>query len=140
MPAPADGWPAGAMRTVPPTPEVIREKWASSLILAMHSFRLHDAYESPLPPTDFSSTRVEMQGKDDRVDTAPDNEVPSSRTFLDIEGAQWRVYEQAFSDYDRRSGMSLIFASEGAVRRVRDFPPDWIQLSNDELLALSWKS
>jgi hypothetical protein len=81
-----------------------------------------------------------MQGKDDRVDSSTDNETPSSRTFLDVEGTQWRVYEQAFGDYDRRSGMSLIFASEAAVRRVRDFPADWMQLSDDELLALSWKN
>jgi hypothetical protein len=81
-----------------------------------------------------------MQSKDDRVDFSADNETPSSRTFLDVEGTQWRVYEQAFGDYDRRSGMSLIFASEAAVRRVRDFPADWMQLSDDELLALSWKN
>jgi hypothetical protein len=81
-----------------------------------------------------------MQGKDDRVDSSTDNGIPSSRTFLDVEGTQWRVYEQAFGDYDRRSGMSLIFASEAAVRRVRDFPADWMQLSDDELLALSWKN
>jgi hypothetical protein len=81
-----------------------------------------------------------MQGKDDRVDSSTENEAAASRTFLDVEGTHWRVYEQAFGDYDRRSGMSLIFASEAAVRRVRDFPPDWAELSDEELLALSWKS
>jgi hypothetical protein len=81
-----------------------------------------------------------MQGKDDRVDSSADSEVLSARTFLDVEGTRWRVYEKAFGDYDRRSGMSLIFASEAAVRRVRDFPPEWMQLSDEELLALSWKS
>jgi hypothetical protein len=80
-----------------------------------------------------------MQDKDDRVDSSADRETPS-RTFVDIEGNRWRVYEQAFGDYDRRSGMSLIFASEAAVRRVRDFPAEWMQFTDDELLALSWKS
>jgi hypothetical protein len=75
-----------------------------------------------------------MQGKDDRVDS------PAARTFMDADGTRWRVYEQAFGDYDRRSGMSLIFASEAAVRRVRDFPSEWPQLTDEELLALSWKS
>ena len=35
--------------------------------------------------------------------------------------------------------MSLIFASDAAVRRVRDYPPDWFDLPDNELLALSWR-
>jgi hypothetical protein len=81
-----------------------------------------------------------MQGKDDRIDSTAESHAPMARMFLDSEGTRWRVYEQAFGDYDRRSGMSLIFASEAAVRRVRDFPADWMLLTDDELLALSWKS
>jgi hypothetical protein len=81
-----------------------------------------------------------MQGKDDRVDSSADIQAAPGRMFLDSEGTRWRVYEQAFGDYDRRSGMSLIFASEAAVRRVRDFPSDWMLLTDDELLALSWKN
>jgi len=81
-----------------------------------------------------------MQGKDDRIDSSADPQAASGRMFLDSEGTRWRVYEQAFGDYDRRSGMSLIFASESAVRRVRDFPSDWMLLTDDELLALSWKN
>lgn len=69
-----------------------------------------------------------------------EHEIPGERIFQDPDGARWRVYEQAFSDYDRRTGTSLIFASEAAVRRVRDFPPDWTTLSDVELLALSWKA
>jgi hypothetical protein len=57
---------------------------------------------------------------------------------MDAEGARWHVYEQAVSDYDRRRGSSLIFASEAAVRRVRLFPADWQSLSDEELLRLSW--
>ena len=81
-----------------------------------------------------------MQGKDNRVDSCADGGAPAARTFLDVEGTQWNVYEQAFGDYDRRNGTSLIFASDAAVRRVRDFPPDWMQLTDDELLAVSWNS
>jgi hypothetical protein len=62
------------------------------------------------------------------------------REFVDTEGARWRVYEQPVSDYDRRRGTSLIFASEAAVRRVRDFPADWKSLSDEELVRLSWKA
>jgi hypothetical protein len=60
------------------------------------------------------------------------------REFVDAEGARWRVYEQPVSDYDRRRGSSLIFASEAAVRRVRVFPADWRSLSDLELARLSW--
>jgi hypothetical protein len=34
----------------------------------------------------------------------------------------------------------LIFASDGAVRRVREYPSEWMSLSDDDLLALSWKA
>ena len=60
------------------------------------------------------------------------------RTFIDDDGTSWRVFEQAFSDYDRRRGMSLIFASDAAVRRVRNYPSHWHEMSNGELAALSW--
>jgi hypothetical protein len=50
----------------------------------------------------------------------------------------WRVFEQPFSEYDRRTGSSLIFASELAVRRVRDYPSDWFTLSEAALERLSW--
>lgn len=64
----------------------------------------------------------------------------SARIFVDADGTRWQVSERPFADYDRRSGLSLIFASDSAVRRVREYPPDWSTLSDAELLALSWKS
>jgi hypothetical protein len=77
-----------------------------------------------------------MHGKENYIGFSSDTSV--ERSFLDAEGARWRVYEQAFADYDRRSGLSLIFASESAVRRVRDYPAEWTELTDSELLALSW--
>ena len=35
--------------------------------------------------------------------------------------------------------MSLIFASDSAVRRVRHYPANWFDLPDDELLVLSWR-
>jgi hypothetical protein len=61
------------------------------------------------------------------------------RSFTDDLGQDWLVSEQPFSEYDRRRGFSLIFASELAVRRVRDYPGDWFTLSDPELAALSWR-
>jgi hypothetical protein len=61
------------------------------------------------------------------------------RDFVDGDGTRWRVYEIAFSDYDRRRGLSLIFASDVAVRRVRNYPANWATLSDEALAALSWE-
>lgn len=60
--------------------------------------------------------------------------------FVDSDGVSWRVHEQAFSEYDRRKGRSLIFSSDGAVRRVRDYPREWMTLTDAELSELSWKA
>jgi hypothetical protein len=62
------------------------------------------------------------------------------RVFVDADGTRWQVSERPFADYDRRRGLSLIFASESAVRRVREYPADWFLLPDEELSALSWKA
>ena len=61
------------------------------------------------------------------------------RSFTDDLGQTWLVTERPFSEYDRRSGSSLIFSSELAVRRVRDYPSDWYALSDSDLASLSWR-
>jgi hypothetical protein len=61
------------------------------------------------------------------------------RVFVDADGVRWSVKETPFSEYDRRRGVSLIFWSEGAVRRVRDYPADWQLLPDEDLALLSWK-
>jgi len=65
--------------------------------------------------------------------------IERERVFVDDDGARWRVREMPFSSYDRRSGRSLIFWSDGAVRRVRDYPEDWHLLTDTDLAKLSWK-
>ena len=75
-----------------------------------------------------------------RRETACDEEiVEHEREFVDAEGTRWRVREMSFSHYDRRRGRSLIFWSDGAVRRVRDYPADWHELADHDLVQLSWK-
>src|SRR3954471_11015422 len=61
------------------------------------------------------------------------------RTFTDEDGVFWDVREFKNSDYDRRSGSSLIFESADGFRRVRDFPADWHKLSEQALAELSRK-
>jgi hypothetical protein len=62
------------------------------------------------------------------------------RVFEEADGTRWQVREMPFSSYDRRHGLSLIFWSEGAVRRVRDYPSNWYELSDHDLALLSWKT
>jgi hypothetical protein len=72
--------------------------------------------------------------------TTPAVAVPAGekwRAYTDDEGITWEVREVPNPDYDRRSGSSLIFASTGAVRRVRNFPPNWMELSERDLVDLS---
>ena len=58
---------------------------------------------------------------------------------IDTDDAQWWVYELESGPYDRRSGRSLIFESDGVLRRVRDYPADWRELSDAQLMAVSWR-
>ena len=61
----------------------------------------------------------------------------SWRAFTDGEGVTWEVRELKNPDYDRRGGSSLIFESAGAIRRVREFPARWMELSDIALAELS---
>lgn len=74
-----------------------------------------------------------------QIEISSDRDASRPRMYVDADGTRWQVYEQEFSDYDRRRGASLIFAAESAVRRVRDYPANWRELSDAELTALSWK-
>lgn len=76
----------------------------------------------------------------DHTSSAENTGMQEERMFVDEDGVRWRVFEHQFGAYDRRHGLSLIFASDGAVRRVRNFPPDWATLPDEALAALSWKA
>lgn len=52
-------------------------------------------------------------------------------------GMHWTVREAAYPAYDRRHQTCLIFENDQVVRRVRTFPPNWRERSDDELYALS---
>ena len=58
---------------------------------------------------------------------------------LVVDGLPWLVYELP-NPYDRRHTASLVFESDGTVRRVRNFPENWRELGDDELFALSWSA
>jgi hypothetical protein len=80
-----------------------------------------------------------MNESRERAEVLRSTEPPRTRFYTDDLGQPWSVTEQPFSEYDRRRGSSLIFSSELAVRRVRDYPSDWHTLSDSALAALSWR-
>ena len=57
---------------------------------------------------------------------------------ITVDDVEWLAYELPASILDRRSTPSLVFESNGAVRRVRNYPPDWRTLDAEALFALSW--
>ena len=50
---------------------------------------------------------------------------------------RWVVREVPAPSFDRRGGTHLVFDGELVMRRLRTFPPDWHQLSDDDLYALT---
>ena len=80
----------------------------------------------------------------DSAESGPPTQADSAafrvRVYVDGDGTRWQVSERPFADYDRRRGLSLIFASDSAVRRVREYPANWFTLSDEELRQLSWKA
>lgn len=58
---------------------------------------------------------------------------------VETRDGQWRVYELDGGQYDRRASPSLVFESDGVLRRVRDYPPNWRELSDNELMEVSWR-
>jgi hypothetical protein len=59
------------------------------------------------------------------------------RTFTDEDGVHWDVREMKTPDYDRRGGKSLLFDSVHAFRLVRQYPDNWMDLTDAELAELS---
>lgn len=66
------------------------------------------------------------------IDLSQDDRV---RTFWADEH-YWRVREIPVPNFDRRGGTHLIFEAQEIVRRVRHFPENWIELSDEDLYAL----
>ena len=62
----------------------------------------------------------------------------SNALVISVDHEEWRIYELAPASYDRRGSNTLVFESDGVMRRVRSYPADWRSLSPRELLALSW--
>jgi hypothetical protein len=61
-----------------------------------------------------------------------------SRVLIDPgTSTTWVVVEIRDAPYDRRGGRSLVFSTDGVMRRVRDFPENRLELSDEELVRVS---
>jgi hypothetical protein len=59
--------------------------------------------------------------------------------FVDDSGIDWRIYELPGERVPASRGRRcLIFESDRAIRRVWNFPDNWLALSSSELSRLSW--
>ena len=67
-------------------------------------------------------------------------EAQRTARLIIIDGVRWSVYELPPMVFDRRNSPSLVFESDETVRRVREYPPAWRALSDDDLFALSWSA
>jgi hypothetical protein len=65
-------------------------------------------------------------------------EAQSTAREIIVDDVVWLVYELPPMPFDRRRSSSLVFESDNAVRRVRNFPDKWRVLSDKELFSLSW--
>ena len=72
---------------------------------------------------------VERRGERTRIELRDE-----SRFFTDLRGVRWQVFELICAD----GSACLVFESTMAIRRVRHYPADWRELSDEELATLSW--
>jgi hypothetical protein len=57
----------------------------------------------------------------------------------DREGLRWLVYEWTASELSPLAGRRfLVFDGVSVVRRLTDFPAEWVLLSDEALLGLMW--
>jgi hypothetical protein len=61
---------------------------------------------------------------------------PGKVRRISADGLRWVVQEVAAPAFDRRGGTHLLFDGETIMRRVREFPANWDQLSDAELYEL----
>jgi hypothetical protein len=75
------------------------------------------------------------------VDNSATRVAVAQHSFDAADGCRWTVREFGAQGGDLNGDSAcLIFESEGAFRRVKTFPNDWLRLSPDALMRLSWQA
>ena len=80
-----------------------------------------------------------MAGRTDETnqESPVDADGPPVVRKLQAEGELWVVREVNAPIPDRRGGKHLVFETRYAMRRVRNYPSNWLQLGDEDLYALS---
>jgi hypothetical protein len=63
--------------------------------------------------------------------------VSSEIRYLIADEQRWAVREVPAPQFDRRGGVHLVFWGDTTMRRLRNFPANWHELSDEELYALT---
>jgi hypothetical protein len=72
-------------------------------------------------------------------DVTPEAKMPGEervRTLQDETARLWTVHEKQPAS-DTPDAASLLFVSDYSIRRVRDYPANWFELSDAELFEVS---
>jgi hypothetical protein len=85
------------------------------------------------PPADCTVVEL-MSNQTSRGDASKHSSVVRE---LVVDGARWSVRESTTA-YDRRTRAGLVFESEAVMRRVRNYPSNWAELSDEQLFLVSW--
>ncbi len=72
-----------------------------------------------------------------RVDATASASENAYVRVLHFDSKAWTVREERNRFGDRDPGRSLIFESPSLIRRVRTYPADWFELTDDALFRLS---
>jgi hypothetical protein len=60
-----------------------------------------------------------------------------TRVIYGSDGELWVVRELAAPAFDRRDTPSLVFSTDDVMRRVRNYPSNWFELSDEALFEVS---
>ena len=83
------------------------------------------------PDVDSANLPLDRPGRGAQSPQSPE------RRLIGPDGREWRVREAPMPSYDRRGGSCLIFETNDAARRVRNYPADWFDLGEPDLYGLS---
>jgi hypothetical protein len=73
----------------------------------------------------------------DGESVVPTNPIETRVRVFDRDELRWQLREAEYALADRRTGRFLIFESESVVRRLRNYPANWFEWSDDDLHSLS---
>jgi hypothetical protein len=63
--------------------------------------------------------------------------VGTARIIVAADGREWIVREVPAPDFDRRQHATLVFEAPDVMRRVRQYPDNWRELTDAELYEVS---